>query len=145
VTRKTEGSFGLGVMLLLLAANLAAQVPPDLAAERAGYLAWLKTAPNSPLSAVAQQRVGEGVRLGPAEADIPLAGIEEYRVYPSGGGLVLEGAGGKRPFGRGRGWEGAPGLLRLRRFAGIRRASPSTEESATGARPGVGRNGSRGD
>ncbi|HEV8456354.1 MAG TPA: DUF1684 domain-containing protein [Gemmatimonadales bacterium] len=102
MTRKTEGSFGLGVMLLLLAANLAAQVPPDLAAERAGYLAWLKTAPNSPLSAVAQQRVGEGVRLGPAEADIPLAGIEEYRVYPSGGGLVLEGPGGKRAIGRGR-------------------------------------------
>jgi hypothetical protein len=86
---------------MLLATTLTAQTPPDVAMERSGYLAWLKKAPNSPLSAVAQQRVGEGVRLGPAEADIPLAGIEEYRVYPSGAGLVLEGPGGKRPIGRG--------------------------------------------
>jgi hypothetical protein len=85
----------------LLASTLAAQSPPDVAMERSGYLAWLKKAPNSPLSAVAQQRVGDGVRLGPAEADIPLAGIEEHRLYPSGRGLLLEGPGGKRPIGRG--------------------------------------------
>jgi len=103
VTKKTAGSLGgLGAVLSLLAANLTAQLPPDLATERAGYLAWLKKAPNSPLSAVARQGVGEGVRLGPADADIPLAGIEEHRVYPSGGGLVLEGPGGQRPIGRGR-------------------------------------------
>jgi hypothetical protein len=69
--------------------------------ERAGYLAWLKTALNSPLSTVAQQKIGDGVRLGPADADIPLAGTEEHRVYPSGGGLVIEGPAGKRPIGRG--------------------------------------------
>jgi hypothetical protein len=89
------------VALLLFAANLAAQTPSDLATERAGYLAWLKKGPNSPLSAVAQQRIGDGVRLGPAGADLLLAGIEEYRVYPSGGALVLEGPGGKRPISRG--------------------------------------------
>ena len=88
--------------LVFLASSLAAQTPPDLAMERSGYLAWLKKGPNSPLSAVAQQKVEDGVRLGPAGADIPLAGIEEYRVYPSGGGLVLEGPGGKRPIDRGR-------------------------------------------
>src|ERR1700675_2788988 len=87
---------------VLLASGLAAQTPPDVVMERSGYLAWLKKGPNSPLSAVAQQRVGDGVRLGPAGADIPLAGIEEYRVYPSGGDLVLEGPGGRRPIGRGR-------------------------------------------
>jgi uncharacterized protein len=84
----------------LLASTLAAQTPPDVAMERAGYLAWLKKAPNSPLSAVAQQKVGNGLRLGPADADIPLAGLEEYRVSPSGAGLVLDGPGGKRPLGR---------------------------------------------
>lgn len=90
------------IPLVLLASTLAAQTPPDVAMERSGYLAWLKKAPNSPLSAVAQQRVGDGVRLGPPDADIPLEGIEDYRVYPSGGGLVLEGPGGKRSIGRGR-------------------------------------------
>ena len=87
--------------LVLLASTLAAQAPPDLAMERSGYAAWLKKGSNSPLSAVAQQMVGAGLRLGPADADIPLPGIEEYRVYPSGPGLVLEGPGGKRPIGRG--------------------------------------------
>ena len=88
--------------LILFASSLAAQAPPDVAMERAGYLAWLKKAPNSPLSAVAQRKVEDGTRLGPAEADIPLAGPDEYRLYPSGSGLVLDGPGGRRPFGRGR-------------------------------------------
>ena len=87
---------------VLLASTLAAQTPPDVAMQRSGYVAWLKKGPNSPLSAVAQQKVGDGLRLGPADADIPLPGIDEYRVYPSGAGLVLEGPGGKRPIGRGR-------------------------------------------
>jgi hypothetical protein len=86
---------------VLLTSTLAAQVPADIAMERAGYIAWLKKAPNSPLAAVAQQPVGEGVRLGPEGSDIPLPGIEEHRVYPSGAGFVLEGLGGKRSIGRG--------------------------------------------
>ncbi|HEX7336860.1 MAG TPA: DUF1684 domain-containing protein [Gemmatimonadales bacterium] len=88
--------------LLLFASSVGAQVPPDIAMERSGYVAWLKKAPNSPLLAVAQQRVGDGVRLGPADADIPLPGVEAHRVYPAGSGLVLEGSGGQRPIGRGR-------------------------------------------
>ena len=86
---------------VLLASTLAAQTPPDVAMERSGYLAWLRQAPNSPLSAIARQKVEDGLRLGPVDADIPLAGVQEYRVYPSGAGLVLEGPGGKRPIGRG--------------------------------------------
>jgi uncharacterized protein len=86
---------------VLLASTLAAQTPPDVVMERTGYLDWLKKGPNSPLSAVARQMVGDGLRLGPADADIPLPGIDEHRVYPSGAGLVLEGSGGKRPIGRG--------------------------------------------
>lgn len=87
---------------VFLASTLAAQTPPDVAMERSGYVAWLKKGPNSPLSAVAQQKVGDGVRLGPSDADIPLAGIEEHRLYPSGPSLVLDGPGGKRSIGRGR-------------------------------------------
>ena len=85
---------------VLLASTVAAQTPPDVVMERSGYVAWLKKAPNSPLSAVARQRVGDGVRLGPSDADIQLAGIEEHRLYPSGGDVVLEGPGVKRPLGR---------------------------------------------
>jgi hypothetical protein len=87
---------------LLLASTLTAQTPPDVAMERAGYLAWLKKAPNSPLSAVAQHSVGESVKLGPADSDIPLQGIDQHRIYPSGSGFVIEGPGVKRPIGRGQ-------------------------------------------
>ncbi|MEO8090485.1 MAG: DUF1684 domain-containing protein [Gemmatimonadales bacterium] len=69
--------------------------------ERSGYVDWLKKGLNSPLLALARQKVGEGLRLGPADADIPLPGIDEYRVYPGGAGLVLEGPGGQRPIARG--------------------------------------------
>jgi len=87
--------------LVLLASTLAAQTPPDVAMERSGFVVWLKEGPNSPLSAVARRAVGDGLRLGPADADIPLSGIDEYRVYPSGPGVVLEGSGGKRAIARG--------------------------------------------
>jgi uncharacterized protein len=87
--------------LVLFASTLAAQTPPDVVMERSGYVLWLKKGPNSPLSAVARQTIGDGLRLGPADADIPLPGIDEYRVYPSGTGLVLEGSDGKRAIARG--------------------------------------------
>jgi hypothetical protein len=87
--------------MLLLASRLVAQTPPDVAMERAGYLAWLKTAPNSPLLAVAQQKVGNGLRLGASGADIPLDGLGDYRVYPEDGSIVIEAAGGKHAIGRG--------------------------------------------
>ena len=32
--------------LMLFASHLAAQAPPDVTMERAGYVAWLKKAPN---------------------------------------------------------------------------------------------------
>jgi uncharacterized protein len=87
-------------LVLFAASTLAAQTPTDVAMERSGYLAWLKQAPNSPLSAVARRNIEDGIRLGPTDADIPLAGVEEYRLYPSGGGLLLEWSGGKRPIDR---------------------------------------------
>ncbi len=87
--------------LLALAAALRAQTPQHVEMERSGFVIWLKEGPNSPLSAIAQQKVGDGLRLGPADADIPLPDIGEYRVHPDGASLVLEGPEGKRPVGRG--------------------------------------------
>lgn len=80
---------------------LFAQLPPDLARERHDYVAWLTGAPNSPLAAVAQQRVGGGIRLGAPDADIPLAGVPEHRVTEQGPTVLLEGPGGKRTLARG--------------------------------------------
>ncbi len=55
--------------------DLAAQVPPDLARDRAAYSQWLLTASLSPYAARAVQPIGTGVSLGEQAADIPLAGV----------------------------------------------------------------------
>jgi uncharacterized protein len=86
-----------------LAAPLVSQGPPaDLAGERAAYAEWLATAPNSPLAAVALQPIGSGIRLGPADADVPLDGVAEHRVTERGGAVILEGPGGSRALPGGR-------------------------------------------
>jgi hypothetical protein len=91
------------VPLVTLAGSLAPQSPPaDLARERSDYAQWLATAPNSPLAAVAQQPIGPGIRLGPADADVPLAGVAEHRVAERGGAVMLEGPDGARPLPVGR-------------------------------------------
>ncbi|HEX2220309.1 MAG TPA: DUF1684 domain-containing protein [Gemmatimonadales bacterium] len=92
-----------GVALVSLAGSLAAQsTPPDVARERAAYTEWLATAPNSPFAAVAQQPIGPAVRLGPADADVPLEGVAEHRVRERGGVVTLEGPEGSRPLPLGR-------------------------------------------
>ncbi len=85
-------------------ALLAAQATPpaDFVREREEYVAWLATAPNSPLVAVAQQPIGAGLRLGPADADIPLSGLAEHRAAERGGAVSLEGPDGRRTLPRGR-------------------------------------------
>lgn len=89
--------------ILALAQPAASQSPPpDLVRERAAYAEWLATAPNSPLAAVAQQPIGPGIRLGPPDADVPLAGVPEHRVAESGGAVVLEGPSGTRALPSGR-------------------------------------------
>jgi len=79
----------------LLALALAAPAALSAQTERDDYLAWLATAANSPFAAVAQQPIGAGLRLGPATADIPLAGLSEHRVIERGGAVSLEGPGGR--------------------------------------------------
>jgi hypothetical protein len=81
---------------------LLAQAPADLARERLDYLTWLKTAPNSPLAAIARQPVGAGLRLGPPDSDVPLSGIGEHRIMTKGRALVLETPSGSRPVSRGQ-------------------------------------------
>ena len=86
-----------------LTGSLAAQSPPaDLALERSECAEWLAKAPNSPLAAVAQQPIGPGIRLGPTDADVPLAGVAEHRVTERGGAVTLEGPQGARPLPVGR-------------------------------------------
>lgn len=103
---KTRGFWGgLGALLAFLAADLAAQAPPHVSMERAGYLAWLKEAANSPLFAVAQRPVGTGLRLGPPDADIPLEGIEEHRLFVDGTMVALEGPTDKQQGGRNRSFQ----------------------------------------
>jgi hypothetical protein len=89
--------------LVAPAGTLQSQTPPsDLAQERAAYAEWLARAPNSPLAAVAQQPIGPGIRLGPPDADVPLAGVGEHRVNERDGVVTLDGPDGTRvvPVGR---------------------------------------------
>ncbi len=83
--------------LVAFAAPLQSQTPsPDIAQERSAYAEWLATAPNSPLAAVAQQPIGPGIRLGPPDADVPLAGVGEHRITERDGMVRLEGPDGVR-------------------------------------------------
>ena len=91
----------LGCLVLVAPAAQAQASPADLAAERAAYLDWLERAPNSPLAAVAQQPVGEGLRLGPPDADIPLEHVAEHRVTEHAAVLRLESKDGPRVLARG--------------------------------------------
>ncbi len=92
----------LVIAAVLAPAVLRAQAPSAVLHERDEYAAWLATAPNSPLLAVAQQPIRDGLRLGPAGTDIPLAGLAEHRLTETGGTVFVEGAEGRRAVPRGR-------------------------------------------
>jgi hypothetical protein len=78
-----------------------AQTTSEVLRERADYAEWLTGALTSPLAAIAQQPVGAGLRLGPPDADVPLAGLPQHRVVQRGGVVRLEGGQGVRPMPRG--------------------------------------------
>jgi hypothetical protein len=87
--------------ILLLTPGLHAQVPADLARERARFAEFLATAPNSPMAARGLAAIGPGIRLGPADAEIPLAGVDA-RISEAGGTVTLEGSLGRRVLPRNR-------------------------------------------
>jgi hypothetical protein len=112
---------------------LAAQTPAGALRERAEYVAWLESASNSPLAAIAHQPIGTGLRLGPDDSDIPLERVAEHRVTERGGVARLEGPEGNRPLPRGiqarlGGYtltvDGAPGKGVLTVFAAKRSPKP---------------------
>ena len=76
--------------------SLPAQVSDALVRARSDYVSWLRTSPNSPFAAVAQQPIGAGLRLGPRDADLPLEGVPDHRLTTGGGRITLDGPEGKR-------------------------------------------------
>jgi uncharacterized protein len=85
-----------------LVAPVAAQIPTDLTRERNAFAEWLRAAPVSPLAALVRESIGGGLRIGPADSDIPLGGMPAHRVVERHGAAILEGAGSTRPLPRGR-------------------------------------------
>jgi Protein of unknown function (DUF1684) len=82
-------------------AAVAAQAPAVIQ-ERAEYERWLTSAVVSPYAAVAQARIGAGLRLGPRDADVPLEDVPLQQVSEQGGRVVLESGGVTRSLPRGR-------------------------------------------
>ncbi len=96
MTHRRSAAWALAALVALTPPLSSQASPPDIAQERAAYAEWLATAPNSPLAAVAQQPIGAGIRLGPADADVPLDGVAEHRVSERNGVVTLSGAQGSR-------------------------------------------------
>ncbi len=86
--------------LVLLATPAWSQSPVD--AERAEFARWLARAPNSPAAALTHRAVGEGVTLGPPEADVPLPGVALHRLTLERGVVRLAGPDGDRLLARHR-------------------------------------------
>ena len=91
-------------MLALLAAiaPVAVEAQDAVTRDRAEFIRWLETSPLSPAAAVAHRPIGDGVTLGPAGADLPVAGLAEHRLTRAGGAAALEGPDGRRSLARGR-------------------------------------------
>jgi uncharacterized protein len=91
--------------VLLLGAVLApaagAQSPEAVRRERTEFAEWLVSSAVSPWRAVVVRPIGPGLTVGPASADIPLAGIAAGRISERGGRIVL--SIGEREIGLSRG------------------------------------------
>lgn len=88
--------------LLALLAPLAVEAQDAVTRDRAEFTRWLETSPLSPAAAVAHRPIGDGVTLGPAGADLPVAGVAEHRLTRAGGAATLAGPDGRRSLARGR-------------------------------------------
>lgn len=87
--------------LVLPAGPLQAQSADVVRRERADFVAWLESAPNSPARAIARQPIGATLTLGPSGADLPLEGLTEHRFSEREGRVTLTTAEGSRPVARG--------------------------------------------
>jgi len=88
-------------LLLLIccqAGPLVAQVPRDLASERAAFADWLASAPATPATIVALSPIGpdQVLIVGPAAADLPIPGFDSARIQLSKGILTVETKGGRQ-------------------------------------------------
>ncbi|MBA3496723.1 MAG: DUF1684 domain-containing protein, partial [Gemmatimonadales bacterium] len=81
---------------VLSAAVRPLEAQSDVAPERAEFSAWLATAPVSPLAAIALHPIGAELRIGPADADVPLDGVPEHRLRQRAGAITLESGGRSR-------------------------------------------------
>ena len=79
-----------------------AQTRSAVLAERAELASWLRTAPLSPLRAVTVRPIGPGLRLGPADADVPLDGVGDARLEERAGRATLRIGNDNVPVIRGR-------------------------------------------
>ena len=79
-----------------------AQVPGELARERAEFARWLSEAPTSPFRALVQHPMAPRITLGPADADVPLPGLDRYALEENNGRVSLIAASGPQPVARDR-------------------------------------------
>lgn len=128
-----RAAFAGSTLLLLVASPLAAQSPSAVARERTAFTTWLNSAPTSPRAAVALQRVGAGISLGPTGTDMPLPGLPVMQVSQSGGRVSLDSAGITRVLVRNRALAvgpyrllaaGGPGRATLMAFEQPRKEHP---------------------
>lgn len=84
----------LRAALILVSAALplaaTAQTGAAVDQERREFAEWLRTAPVSPLRAVVVRPIGIGLTLGPATADLPLAGVPPGRITEQDGRVTLK-------------------------------------------------------
>jgi uncharacterized protein (DUF1684 family) len=92
---------GLAWALLLPSGAVQAQRADIIARERADFVTWLQSAPNSPARAVARQPVGSALTLGPAGSDLPLEGVTSQQLSEKDGRVTLTTPDGSRPVARG--------------------------------------------
>lgn len=118
-------SHGLLLLGAVLAHSAPAQTPEAVRRERTEFAEWLATSAVSPWRAIVVRPIGPGLTLGPASADIPLAGIAAGRILERGGRIVLNTGEREIGFSRGRvqtveGWplivNGPPGRATITVF-----------------------------
>jgi uncharacterized protein DUF1684 len=88
--------------LALLARPAQAQSRAAVEQERREFAEWLRSAPLSPQRAVGVFSLGDGLKFGPATAQIPLAGVEAGELSERGGRIFLAQGNTTRALVRGR-------------------------------------------